>query len=67
MADKIISINQKNAVMASSITRIEVGSYDDVFVWADGEKLVLELGYNELPYAAKQRITNEINAALSGD
>ncbi|QHP82382.1 hypothetical protein EO763_22225 [Pectobacterium odoriferum] len=67
MADKIISINQENAVMASSITRIEVGSCDDVFVWADGEKLVLDRGYNGRPYAAKQRITDEINAALSGD
>ncbi|WP_035345574.1 hypothetical protein [Dickeya sp. DW 0440] len=67
MADKIISINQQNSVMASSITRIEVGAYDDVFIWADGEKLVLDRGYGERPYAAKKRITDEINAALSGD
>ncbi|MEQ9943643.1 hypothetical protein ABRP58_16555 [Pectobacterium aroidearum] len=67
MADKIININQQNAFMASSITRIEVGAYDDVFVWDDGEKLVLDRGLNERAYAAKQRITNEINAALSGD
>lgn len=67
MADKLIHINQQNAVMASSITRVERGCYDDVFVYADGVKLVLERGYREQPWDAERRITNEINAALSGD
>lgn len=67
MADKLIRINRENTVMASSITRVERGCYDDVFVYADGVKLVLECGYGERPWEAEQRITNEINAALSGD
>ncbi|MCL6375950.1 hypothetical protein EXT57_00985 [Pectobacterium brasiliense] len=67
MADKLIRINHENSVMASSVTRIERGYHDSVFVWADGVKHELLRGYNESSYGAESRITNEINAALSGD
>lgn len=67
MADKLIRINNENAVMASQITRIERGCYGDVFVWADGVKHTLLPGYGEADYQAETRIINEINAALSGD
>ncbi|MBN3045310.1 hypothetical protein H4F47_20610 [Pectobacterium brasiliense] len=67
MADKLIRINHENSVMASSVTRVERGYHGSVFVWADGVQHELLVGYGESPYDAERRITNEINAALSGD
>lgn len=57
MADKLIRINNENAVMASQITRIERGCYGDVFVWADG--------VNTLCYRATAKPTIRPRRALS--
>ncbi|TKI08653.1 hypothetical protein [Martelella alba] len=64
MADQLIKISQENWVMASAITRVESGSYGDVYIWANGVKLWLEPGYGESSWQAKDRIINAINAAL---
>lgn len=64
MADRLIKINEQNWVMASSVSRVERGAYDNVYVWAEGIQHCLEPGYGEPSYKALARIVETINAAL---